>query len=872
MSASSKSYQYVHPEEIVETFTHTESGGTQLIFSCPMCEGKASYSTVERIGRCFVCQGIIKLHNKYDSISIEEIFSDLPQQFHISTRKKRDRVEIVTRPLGQQSIDYITSRGIDLEIVQRFGLLEETTYHGGLYLAWQTYAGDYEIRATFPTTKIWRTRTYDGHHKHFTLAKLTPETSTCIVCEGMFSAMAYAQLFNRYDAWYAILNSVSNKEKFIGELPTLTAAGITDVILALDNDQAGIETGTFLEQLFQEAGLHLTIHCPEHDGDDWNDVLLRGPAPVTQEPTLEADVSDDVVSDSHVLNEDVFQSKVDSKTVAVISLQDVEPSWDTVESLSRADQDITADYYDRVLATYAKSVIAAPCGTGKTHAAAEYIARRWQDGVLYVAERTEQIKAMQQHLTTQYGVPEERIGTYYNQSPDLKALNTSETSKPIALITQARMQIFAPQAYTLFHRHGKFQNRQLMIVDESLPALVIMSVPMLVVEAFLNRMGLTWEDTGKLDPDDIDSRIYSIEEVIDQHSTQPLKRIGINYLEWTNYLNSSQTSIGIRRHAYYLMLYQILSGTYLRRDDAIDVLIPMAPHMTWQKLFDQILTLDATAHITDYLYSDYTILTPGTWNYQDIVEGYTVRSSLGNLTKTNAGKHRETLLTELHDHLAPLLADQAFDDPYVVTYKTLNGDSFVKDVQTVLGVSQVQNYGGTRGSNTFRTKSSAVLLGAYRPPVEFDRLAYLLFGRPSYSPQKYAVAHWVQEMYRTRIRNQKGESIKLLVAGEEDIVKMLKAYTGLRLSSMSIGQHDHLDWVERVQKQIKTRTQDALFRQLTSTRQVEKKAFANEHTDRSVAKVERALSGLLKTEPSLQDHIRTDETHIYLVDKPAPTR
>ncbi|WP_410967251.1 hypothetical protein, partial [Salmonella sp. SAL4436] len=65
-----------------------------------------------------------------------------------------------------------------------------------------------------------------GHQKHFTLAKLIPAPTTCIVCEGIFSAMAYAQLFQRYDVWYVILNSVSNWKKLVTELPTFIAAGI----------------------------------------------------------------------------------------------------------------------------------------------------------------------------------------------------------------------------------------------------------------------------------------------------------------------------------------------------------------------------------------------------------------------------------------------------------------------------------------------------------------------------------------------------------------------------------------------------------------------------------------------------------------------
>src|SRR5262245_7544541 len=117
-------YQYIHPAAIIETCSATESDGTQLLFACPMCDHKASFSTLERVGRCFACTGIIKLHTKYDSLPVEELFHALTARFPIATSPIQDghtRVEIVTRPLSQTSIDYITSRGIALQGAERFG-------------------------------------------------------------------------------------------------------------------------------------------------------------------------------------------------------------------------------------------------------------------------------------------------------------------------------------------------------------------------------------------------------------------------------------------------------------------------------------------------------------------------------------------------------------------------------------------------------------------------------------------------------------------------------------------------------------------------------------------------------------------------------
>jgi Toprim-like len=279
MSRNSKPYRYVHPEHIISTYICTDSDGTQLIFRCPMCPmygEKASFSLIERVGRCFVCKGIIKLHSMYDNIPVEVLFKDLVQRTPVPTQgsdKPASRAKIVTRPLSQVSLEYIASRGIPMDVVQQFSVLAETTYYGNLYLAWRTSAGGYELRATFQTT--WAKITPHGHPKAFTLVRLMPDASTCIVCEGLFSALSYAQLFPRLDAWYVILNSTSNADQLAHALPLLSEAGITDVILALDHDQAGHETTDALADCCQELGLRVHRHLPPHDGEDWNDALLH---------------------------------------------------------------------------------------------------------------------------------------------------------------------------------------------------------------------------------------------------------------------------------------------------------------------------------------------------------------------------------------------------------------------------------------------------------------------------------------------------------------------------------------------------------------------------------------------------------------------
>jgi hypothetical protein len=295
----------------------------------------------------------------------------------------------------------------------------------------------------------------------------------------------------------------------------------------------------------------------------------------------------------------------------------------------------------------------------------------------------------------------------------------------------------------------------------------------------------------------------------------------------------------------------------------------MTPHVSWYKLFDQILLLDATASICDYMYQDYHLLKPGQWNYQDITLGLKYFSSVGNLSKTKTAQHRETLVDELANHVLPRLEDQGFADPYVVTYKTLNGESFTQDIAAIVGKRPVQNYGGTRGSNAFRHCDAVMLVGSYRPPVSFDTLAYQLFGT-AYSPYKYAVAHWIQEIYRTRIRQHRGEPIQVLAIGQREVIEAFETVIGVWLHPISVGQRDNPAYIEKILREVKHQVQKTLLKEVTQYRNVSIKRFATTHTNRDRTKVERAYRGLLKDHPMLQGHLVMDGEWIQLVDKPSP--
>jgi hypothetical protein len=284
--------------------------------------------------------------------------------------------------------------------------------------------------------------------------------------------------------------------------------------------------------------------------------------------------------------------------------------------------------------------------------------------------------------------------------------------------------------------------------------------------------------------------------------------------------------------------------------------------LNWIRALDHILVLDATAPITDYLYTDYTMVQPGAWNYHDITLAHKVLSGLGDLTKTTMKKYKESFLEEVRTALPQMLESGPCHDPYVVTFQ-----SFEEDLRTILG-TEVHHYGATRGSNAFINNDAAILLGSYRPPVVFDKLAHRMFGA-TYSPYKFAVAHWIQELYRTRIRQ--GAPIHLTVMGEQQALDLLTETLGITFWPSVISADDP-QMREQILQQLKYKGERALYAQLLRDRHIDIKSFAQQHTNYDVSKVQKALRGLCQRYPALVDHVVTDETTIRLIDKPAPRR
>jgi len=329
---------------------------------------------------------------------------------------------------------------------------------------------------------------------------------------------------------------------------------------------------------------------------------------------------------------------------------------ETIETLSAPSQILDVEYFHRVLNFTDKAVIAAPCGWGKTVGICAYMAETYSKGILYVAERKEQLEHVQDRLITVHGVPEDDIGCYHGGNPEQLAQLAAGVTKPIALLTYSRIQSHHPGKYVLYQANT-LRRRQVLIVDEAIPPLIILSAPELFIEGWLRRMGVDWNDLGSFGPEDIETRINRLSQEIVRHAAVPFQKVGIEYLDWTNYLRESDLVKEIRAQCYRVMLTHILQKQFVR-DHKVNVLIPMVPHISWYQLFDTILVLDATAHLCDYMYQGYALLRPGTWNFEDIHLALKFYTSFGSPSKTKIRQHKEQFLTQMQDMIVPSLEDQ----------------------------------------------------------------------------------------------------------------------------------------------------------------------------------------------------------------------
>src|SRR4029453_5189671 len=102
-----------------------------------------------------------------------------------------------------------------------------------------------------------------------------------------------------------------------------------------------------------------------------------------------------------------------------------------------------------------------------------------------------------------HGIPEEDIGCYHGGNPEQLAQLDAGVTKPIALLTYSRIPSHNPGKYVLYQSNA-MRRRQVLIVDEAIPPLIILSAPELFIEGWLRRIGVHWNALGAFGLDNIE--------------------------------------------------------------------------------------------------------------------------------------------------------------------------------------------------------------------------------------------------------------------------------------------------------------------------------------------------------------------------------
>jgi hypothetical protein len=499
---------------------------------------------------------------------------------------------------------------------------------------------------------------------------------------------------------------------------------------------------------------------------------------------------------------------------------------------------LKADYFENALTQSNKVVIADKCGGGKTLAAAEFMATNYKYSFLYVAERNDQLASMVKLLTEKHNVPVEDIIVYNKDTPKKEETRKQLQYYRIVLVTHARLTIDDPTSFCIYANPSS-EYRSHFIIDESVCMASILRFPEFLVDGILGKANLSLG--RQLSEYDVKKALTKIREPLIRLSQAPYKSQGIKYSEVSDFFDN-KIRPEARLHLYELAFFQILLGNYSKGSPKyLDVLVPLAPHQAWGKLFQNILILDATARYTPFLYDGFDIVGRD-FDFSSI----DVKAKCFfdfRLTKTNLKKNLNSFLNQDMKYIETII-DSYGAKPYIVTFK-----EFESDIQSRLG-KPVVHYGMTRGSNNYLDHDSVFLIGSYRLPPYYLKLASFLY--PNMDADAIPLAHWIQETFRSRIRT--GESVNVVSMGDEKTVKKFNEIIGnatISLCTASVAS-DSRETIEKALREETYKTRKAILKALNEKDSVDLRQIAREHTSRNIENARKAYRGLIATKPDVK--------------------
>lgn len=515
---------------------------------------------------------------------------------------------------------------------------------------------------------------------------------------------------------------------------------------------------------------------------------------------------------------------------------------------------LSAQQFDDYAASNDKIVISSICGSGKTLRAIEFMSKHWRNGILYVSERKEQLAKVKEALIM-LGVPEQEIQVYHcdveNKTEVRKKLNDAY----VVLVTHYRLLIDSPTAFVAYG--SPIAPRHYLIIDEALPPITVLTMPRMFAQGLLTSAGVTL-DYNDADPDNAHAIISKINTELDLHSVCKFSRMGITYSHPMG-MKDTEYTVAARKYILKMALIQILLQRCQIDDAKIDIVVPLAPHLYWARFFKQVIALDATAEFSRFLYQDFNIVSPSSPDYSLISNLYVHKTDF-DLSKTKLMKNLHAFLDENVPYIKAWM-QEGFTNPYVVTFKGIE-----ESIQDRLEL-EVTHYGANRGSNEFSNRDSAVLLGAYNLPVKYARLAQRIY--PDFDSTSLAVGHWIQEIFRTRIRS--GNPINLFYMGDTKATNYFENLLGRR-GQPTVIQRDGREYLEEALRSENRKMRREILSRIKNNDSIDLNDVARTHGNRDINKARHAYSGLLKSKPYLTSLLERQGDIVTWIARPINVR
>lgn len=524
-----------------------------------------------------------------------------------------------------------------------------------------------------------------------------------------------------------------------------------NIVLALDNDSAGLQASRQIQQRFANSTKGTSLELPHPAFKDWN---------------------------SHLC-------------------------W------KHSNRELPADYLHYCWQNNHHIVVTEPMGSGKTRTLIIGFCRRaYKDkkGVLIVVDRNASIIEITK-LLVEKGIPREWIGAYYAESADFKELITGNcVAKPISLITKKRFLTQDPSEYIFYSRYEndavQVVKKQYLIVDETIPPIALARIGRTFLDDMKVKIGGQMS-TDKVPTqvefkgDWIDYALNKLDDYLNDLAEKPLQFQGVTFTE----VEDAEVSLShidrqtpksnhriksIRKYILRCIYAAYMNGRVI--EDASSGVTILTNHLNWTAHFEKVAVLDATAPVMSHFIHPLFCLIPRLiqddfidkvryYFYFDVVTEEGRKQNLGK----KAMEQVKEKISDIFHHQAASLAEiiDFTDNAVAFTYKQYIEEGLYTEetLNMPVGVS-----GGVSGDNSYREKSTVFKLGFLRPPVPFCKAVEWYFAHfqgeiPDYGV-RYALSELIQSIGRTRPLEK--DHINIILLGEKRIRKAFEELTQLK--------------------------------------------------------------------------------------------